>query len=180
MFLTFKYVWYNNSMFAAGILIVSDKGFRGERNDESGVVVREFLSKIPACEAEYAVVPDEKGVIASELRKWVDDKGLDIIFTSGGTGLSARDVTPEATMSIIDKVVPGLVEAMRMRTMKKTEEAILSRAVAGIRGKCLIINFPGSPRGVRECLEVIMPVLSHALDIISGRILEHSHGYGVS
>jgi molybdenum cofactor synthesis domain-containing protein len=175
VFLPFKYVWYNNSMFAAGILIVSDKGSRGERKDESGVVVREFVGKIPAREVEYAIVADEKDLIASELRKWVDDKRLDIIFTSGGTGLSPRDITPEATLSIADKVVPGLAEAMRMGTMKKTEEAILSRAVVGIRGKCLIINLPGSPRGVRECMEVIMPVLPHALDIVSGRVLEHSH-----
>jgi len=161
-------------MFAAGILIISDKGCRGERKDESGVVVREFISKLPARATEYAIVPDEKEAIASMLREWVDEKKLDIIFTSGGTGLSQRDVTPEATLSITEKIVPGLAEAMRMETMKQTGEAVLSRAVTGIRGKCLIINLPGSPRGVRECLQVIMPVLPHALDIISGRVHEHS------
>lgn len=175
VFLTFIYVWYNNRMFSAGILVISDKGSRGERGDDSGPVAKECISKLPVVTSEYAIVPDEKEVIASILKDWVDEKGLDIIFTSGGTGLSPRDVTPEATLEIIDKVVPGLVEAIRMETMKKKKDAILSRAVAGIRGKCLIINLPGSPGGVRECLDVILPVLPHALDIVSGKVWEHSH-----
>ena len=158
-FLTFIYVWYNNRMFSAGILVISDKGSRGERGDDSGPVVKECISQLPVVTSEYAIVPDEKEAIASILKKWVDKRGLDIIFTSGGTGLSPRDVTPEATLAIIDRVVPGMVEAIRMETMKKKREAILSRAVAGIRGKCLIINLPGSPGGVRECLDVILPVL---------------------
>ena len=175
VFLTFIYVWYNNRMFSAGILVISDKGSRGERDDDSGPVAKECISKLSVVTSEYAIVPDEKEVIASILKEWVDEKGLDIIFTSGGTGLSPRDVTPEATLEIIDKVVPGLVEAIRMETMKKKKDAILSRAVAGIRGKCLIINLPGSPGGVRECLDVILPVLPHALDIVSGKVWEHSH-----
>jgi len=162
-------------MFSAGILIISDKGSRGEREDDSGPVAKELISKLPIATSEYTIVPDEKEMIESILKEWVDEKGLDIIFTSGGTGLSPRDVTPEATLAIIDKVVPGLVEATRMETMKKKKDAILSRAVAGIRGKCLIINLPGSPTGVRECLEVILPVLPHALDIVSGKVWEHSH-----
>ena len=162
-------------MFSAGILVISDKGSRGERGDESGPVVKQCISKLPVVTSEYAIVPDEKEAIVSILKEWVDEKGLDIIFTSGGTGLSPRDVTPEATLEIIDRVVPGLVEATRMETMKKKRDAILSRAVAGIRGKCLIINLPGSPGGVRECLDVILPVLPHALDIVSGKVWEHSH-----
>jgi molybdenum cofactor synthesis domain-containing protein len=131
---------------------------------------------LPIQVAEYDIVPDEKEVISDKLREWVDDKGLALILTSGGTGLSPRDVTPEATLAVIDRVVPGLVEAIRMETMKRKTEAILSRAVAGIRGRCLIVNLPGSPRGVRECLDVILPVLPHALDIVSGKSYEDSHG----
>lgn len=163
-------------MFSAGILVISDKGSQGERRDDSGPAARECIRQLPVQVAEYDIVPDEMDVISAKLREWVDEKGLDLILTSGGTGLSPRDVTPEATLAAIDRVVPGLVEAMRMETMKRKAEAILSRAVAGIRGKCLIINLPGNPRGVCECLEVILPVLPHALDIVSGKSCDGSHG----
>ena len=159
----------------AGILVISDKGWRGERLDKSGQTAKEVISKLSFDILKFEVVPDEVAIISSKLREWCDEGGLDLILTSGGTGLSARDVTPEATLAVVDKVVPGLTEAMRMETMKRKPEAILSRAVAGSRGKCLIINLPGSPKAVKECLEVILPVLPHALDILGGKTFDCGH-----
>ena len=159
----------------AGILVISDKGARGERLDESGRVAREIVSQLGIKIAKYEVVPDEVGIISDKLVEWSDEFGLDLIVTSGGTGLSQRDVTPEATLAVIDRAIPGLTEVMRMDTMKRKPEAILSRAVAGSRGKCLIVNLPGSPKAVKECLDVVLPVLPHALEILSGRISECGH-----
>ena len=159
----------------AGILVISDRGWRGERLDKSGQVAKEFISRLGIEVAKYEVVPDEAEIISKKLREWSDAVGLDLIVTSGGTGLSPRDVTPEATLAVIDKIIPGLTEAMRMATMKRKPEAILSRAVAGSRGKCLIVNLPGSPKAVKECLEVILPVLPHALEILGGKISECGH-----
>jgi molybdenum cofactor synthesis domain-containing protein len=160
----------------AGILVISDKGWRGERLDKSGQTAKEVISQLSLDILKYEVVPDEADIISNKLREWCDEGGLDLILTSGGTGLSDRDVTPEATLEVVDKVVPGLTEAMRIETMKRKPEAILSRAVAGSRGKCLIINLPGSPRAVKECLEVILPVLPHALDVLGGRVSDCGHG----
>jgi len=160
----------------AGILVISDKGWRGERLDKSGQTAKEAISQLRIDILKYEVVPDEADIISGRLKEWCDEGGLDLILTSGGTGLSDRDVTPEATLAVVDKVVPGLTEAMRMETMKRKPEAILSRAVAGSRGKCLIINLPGSPKAVKECLEVVLPVLPHALDILSGRVSDCGHG----
>ncbi len=157
-------------MLTVGILTVSDKGWRGERQDRSGEVAREMLSGIGAQIANYDIVPDEKELIAEKLVQWADK--VDIIITTGGTGLSPRDVTPEATLSVIDRVVPGFAEAMRLESLKKTPAAMLSRAVAGTRGKCLIINLPGSPKAVRECLEVVLPALPHAVETIKGQVDE--------
>lgn len=159
-------------MLTAGILTVSDKGWLGQRHDESGQVIKEYLGRLPARVIKYEIVPDEKEIISARLKEWVDEAGLDLIITTGGTGLSPRDVTPEATLEVVNKVVPGLAEAMRVETMKITPQAILSRAVAGMRDKSLIINLPGSPKGVRECLEVILPVLPHALEVIKGEAVE--------
>jgi molybdopterin adenylyltransferase len=158
-----------------GILVISDRGWSGERPDKSGQVAKELISRLGVEMVKYEVVPDETEVISKQLREWSDTVGLDLIITSGGTGLSPRDVTPEATLAVIDKIIPGLTEAMRMATMKRKPEAILSRAVAGSRGKCLIVNLPGSPKAVKECLEVILPVLPHALEILGGKISECGH-----
>ena len=160
----------------AGILVISDKGWRGERLDKSGQTAKEVISQLRIDILKYEVVPDEADIISSRLREWCDEGGLDLILTSGGTGLSDRDVTPEATLAVVDKIIPGLTEAMRMETMKRKPEAILSRAVAGSRGKCLIINLPGSPKAVQECLEVVLPVLPHALDVLGGRVSDCGHG----
>ena len=122
---------------------------------------------------KYEVVPDERSIISAKLLQWVDGDKLDLIITTGGTGLGPRDMTPEATLDIIERLVPGLTEAMRTETMKKTSYAMLSRAVAGTRGRCLIINLPGSVKGVSECLEVILPVLPHAMEILKGEVSEH-------
>ena len=161
-------------MFNVGILTVSDKGAQGQRLDKSGEAIRNNLSRVDSCLVKYEVVPDEVRVIAGRLAGWADEGGLDVILTTGGTGLSPRDVTPEATLSVVDKVVPGFAEAMRGQTLSVTPMAMLSRAVAGVRGRCLIINLPGSPKAVQECLDVVMPAIPHAVEIIKGEVTEHA------
>ena len=161
-------------MLTVGILTISDKGARGQRLDESGKIIRDIFSSLDNQVVRYEIVPDEVEVIRQKLAEWADEGATDVIITTGGTGLSQRDVTPEATLSILDKVVPGFAEAMRTKSLEKTPMAMLSRATAGVRGKCLIINLPGSPRAVRECLEVIMPAIPHAVEIIKGVVTEHS------
>jgi molybdopterin adenylyltransferase len=156
-------------MFTAGILTVSDKGSKGERRDKSGEAIREVLSTMDVRIVNYDIIPDEKGLIIEKLVKWVDEDNLDVLITTGGTGLTPRDVTPEATLTVVDRVVPGFAEAMRAESLKKTPHAMLSRAVVGTRGKCLIINLPGSPKAVRECLQVILPALPHALETLKGQ-----------
>lgn len=155
-------------MIKIGILTASDKGFRGERTDESANVIRELVKQIDAEVVDYVIVPDERNEISSHLIRMSDDLGLDIIFTTGGTGFSPRDITPEATMDVIDRLVPGIPEAIRAKSLEITPKAMLSRAIAGIRKKTLIINLPGSPKGVRECLTIVMPVLPHAVEILRG------------
>jgi molybdopterin adenylyltransferase len=159
-------------MFTLGILTISDRGSRGEREDESGKVIRELLVTLDANVVKYDIVPDEGELISARLVEWADKEGLDLILTTGGTGLSRRDVTPEATLAVLERVAPGFVEAMRAESLKKTATAMLSRAVAGIRGSSLIINLPGSPRAVRECLEVILPALPHAIEVLRGEVGE--------
>jgi molybdenum cofactor synthesis domain-containing protein len=155
-------------MFTAGILTISDKGSKGERQDRSGEAIREILSGMDARIVNYDIVPDEKELIIEKLVKWADEDNLDVVITTGGTGLTPRDVTPEATLAVVDRIVPGFAEAMRAESLKKTPHAMLSRAVVGTRGKCLIINLPGSPRAVRECLQVILPALPHAVETLKG------------
>jgi len=159
-------------MFTLGILTISDKGSRGEREDESGKAIEELLAALDTRLVKYDIVPDEREVISGRLRQWADEEGIDLIVTTGGTGLSPWDVTPEATLAVVDRMAPGFVEAMRAESLKKTPRAMLSRAVAGIRGGSLIINLPGSPRGVRECLEVILPALPHAIEVLKGEVGE--------
>jgi molybdopterin adenylyltransferase len=156
-------------VFTVGILTISDKGSRGERQDKSGQAIREILSAIDVSVVNYDMVPDEKELIVEELIKWADEDNVDVVITTGGTGLTPRDVTPEATLAVVDRIVPGFAEAMRAESLKKTPHAMLSRAVVGTRGKCLIVNLPGSPRAVRECLEVILPALPHAVETLKGQ-----------
>ncbi|MBI4322321.1 MAG: MogA/MoaB family molybdenum cofactor biosynthesis protein [Chloroflexi bacterium] len=156
-----------------GILTISDKGSRGEREDKSGEEIRSALRAVHAEVAAYEIVPDEADVIAATLRRWADVLNLDVVLTTGGTGLSPRDVTPEATRAVLHKEAPGIAEAMRLESLKKTPRAMLSRAAAGVRGQTLIVNLPGSPKAVREMMEVISPVLLHAVEIIQGRPTDH-------
>ncbi len=148
-----------------GILTMSDKGSRGERIDESGSLIKEIITELGDV-VVYEVIPDEKELIKKKLIEYSEK--VDLILTTGGTGLSPRDVTPEATMEVIDRLIPGIGEAMRYEGLKKTPRAMLSRAVAGVRGKTLIINLPGSPRAVRENLKVILSVIPHAIEKIQG------------
>ena len=153
----------------AGILTLSDKGAKGEREDLSGPALRGWLEQRGVQTAIYEMIPDEADLISAKLVEWADSEELDIILTTGGTGVSPRDVTPEATALVLDRVIPGIGELMRMRSLAKTPSACLSRAIAGIRGRTLIVNLPGSPQGVRESLEVIRDGLLHGLDMIAGR-----------
>lgn len=159
-------------MFRAAIVILSDKGARGERRDESGAVIRGMLESIGGQVVDYAVLPDEKEAIIEKLVELSDRLGVDLVVTSGGTGLAPRDVTPEATAAVVERVVPGMAEAMRAYGMQKTPRAMLSRGMAGLRGRTLIVNVPGSPRGARESLEAIMGALEHGLNTLAGRDTE--------
>jgi len=160
-------------MLNLGILTISTGTWHGRRQDKSGEAIKNSLSLEDSRVVKYEVVSDDREVIASKLAEWADEAGVDVILTTGGTGLSPTDVTPEATLSIVDKVVPGFAEAMRIETFDTTPMAILSRAVAGVRKKCLIINLPGSPEAVRQCLEVVLPAIPHAVEIIKEEVTEH-------
>lgn len=150
------------------IVTVSDRGARGEREDKSGQVLRDRLTAAGFEISYQTVIPDEIEEIREVLIDLSDRKHFALILTTGGTGVSPRDVTPEATLSVIDRVVPGMAEAMRAASLQKTPHAMISRAVAGIRGRCLIVNLPGSPKGAMENLETVLPALPHALDKILG------------
>jgi len=154
--------------YRAGVLTISDKGSRGERVDESGKTAAEMLKASGFDPVKVKIVPDNIRQIADTLIDWADKEKLSLIITSGGTGLSPTDLTPQAMKEVIEYEVPGIAEAMRAESLKKTPHAMLSRAVAGVRGACLIINLPGSPRGVQENLSVVMPALKHGLSKLAG------------
>lgn len=156
-------------MYKVGILTVSDKGSLGQREDLSGKLIGQIISEIGWEVSCYKLVPDEQDYIADALICMVDQKKLNLILTTGGTGFSPRDVTPEATKAVINREVPGIPEVMRAVSLQKTPKAMLSRAIAGIRKNTLIINLPGSQKAVKECLEAIMDGLPHGLEILSGR-----------
>jgi molybdenum cofactor synthesis domain-containing protein len=153
-------------MITVAVLTLSDKGSKGKRKDESGPLIEKIIKKIDGKVVYYTVLPDEKIIIKKKLLSLCNK--VDLILTTGGTGLSPRDVTPEATLDVIMREVPGIAEAIRQKGLKKTPHAMLSRAVAGIRGKTLIINLPGSPAGAKESLEAILPALPHAIEKIKG------------
>jgi molybdenum cofactor synthesis domain-containing protein len=163
-------------MYRLAVLTVSDKGFKGEREDLSGTLITEMLSQPEYNLVFYEIVPDDEKMISDKLSIWADQFELNLIITTGGTGLAPRDVTPEATSRIIEREVPGLVEAIRMESLKMSPTAMLSRSIAGIRKGSLIINLPGSPKAVRECISVIQDVLPHALKMLSGTSGDHSNG----
>ncbi|GMR09751.1 MAG: molybdopterin adenylyltransferase [Anaerolineae bacterium] len=149
-----------------GILTISDRSAMGEREDESGPLLAEIARSKGWTVVETTVLPDEAAQISGLLEQWGDSGNVDLILTTGGTGFAVRDVTPEATLGVVDRLAPGLAEAMRAHSLRKTSHAMLSRAVAGIRGSTLIVNLPGSPKGARENLEVILPVLPHAVQVL--------------
>ncbi len=155
-------------MLRAGVLTISDRSSQGLREDASGPQLAEML-RLHEIEVVWtAVVPDEESEICEALKLWADENSADLILTSGGTGVSPRDVTPEATMAVVQRLIPGMAEAMRAASLLKTPHAMISRAVAGVRGKTLIINLPGSPKGAVENLEAVMPALKHAIAKIQG------------
>lgn len=156
------------TVWRVGVVTVSDRCSKGEQEDKGGPVLKELAAKISGEVIAHKIVPDEMAAIEEILVSLADGKQCDLIVTTGGTGFTARDVTPEATKNVIQKEVPGLPEAMRLETLKQTRMAILSRAVAGIRGQTLIVNFPGNPKAVKECFAVIEPVLPHALQLLRG------------
>jgi molybdenum cofactor synthesis domain-containing protein len=158
----------------AGVLTVSDKASRGERVDTSGSTIAELLSTIDAAVPRSEIVPDEAAQIAATLRAWADADELDLIVTTGGTGLGPRDVTPEATAEVVERPVPGLPELMRSAGLKHTPMAALSRGIAGARGRCLILNLPGSEKGARENLSAVIEVLPHAIDLLRGHVGDHT------
>ncbi len=154
---------------SVGILTVSDRCYRGEAEDASSPLIGKWVTEELGGQVKrQGVVPDERDLIQETLISWSDEHELDLIVTTGGTGFALRDVTPEATRAIIEREVPGLAEAMRLEGIKKTPHAMLSRATAGIRGRTLIVNLPGSPKAVREGLEVILPALPHGIEILKG------------
>lgn len=158
-------------MYKVAVLTISDKCSKGQREDKSGKIVQEIIQPLPAEVVKYEIIPDEPGLIKAKLVDYSDNLKVDLILTDGGTGFTTRDITPEATREVIEREVPGIPEAMRTLCLKLTKRAMLSRGIAGIRGKTLIINLPGSSRGAKESLEAIMDGLAHGLDMI----LEREH-----
>lgn len=159
---------YDGVMIRTAILTVSDRGAAGEREDTTVGAVRNVLAAGPYVEVDYQLVPDEQALIRARLRLWCDSDEVDLILTNGGTGLGLRDRTPEATRDVIERDVPGIAELMRARGAQHSPLAALSRALAGVRRKTLIVNLPGSPDGARQSLEAVTGVLGHAVDLVAG------------
>ena len=153
-------------MFGLAVLTISTSGFQGTRDDNSGQAIKEMLEGDDFKLVRYEVVADNKDTISTKLAEWADADDVDLIVSTGGTGLGRYDVTPEACLAILDKEVPGMAEAMRAKTLEFTPMAMISRSVTGIRGNTLIITLPGSTKGVRECLDVVIPVIPHALELL--------------
>jgi molybdopterin adenylyltransferase len=161
-------------MITIGVLTISDGASKGEREDTSGETIRSLVTQLPdAVISAGRIIPDEREQISAVLREWCDEKKLNLILTTGGTGLAPRDVTPEATLTVIEREAPGIAEAMRSISLQYTRMAMLSRGVAGVRGRTLIINLPGSPKAVKECLEFVLPVLPHGVNLLTEGPREH-------
>ncbi len=157
------------------IITVSDSCSEGKREDTSGPLIKQIIESMGKV-IKYEIIPDEKASISQAIKEAADELKADLILTTGGTGLSLRDVTPEATREVVEKEIPGFGELVRQKSFEIASTAILSRAIAGIRGKSLVINLPGSPKAVKECLDIILPLVPHALDMIEGKGHENSAG----
>ncbi len=160
-------------MYTAAVITVSDKGYAGLREDRSGPALRDRLTGLGLEVVHQTIVPDDRTQIGALLRSLADERGVDLVITTGGTGAAPRDVTPEATRAVMEREMPGLAELLRWEGYKRTPLAVLSRGVAGIRGRTLIINLAGSPKAVQEGMDILTPVLSHALEMLKGENLEH-------
>ena len=156
-------------IYQVAVLTISDRCSKGERADESGKIVREIIKRLPGEVVKYEVIPDVPEQIKERLIDYCDNLKVDLVLTEGGTGFTSTDFTPEATKEVIEKEIPGIPEAMRVEGLKFTKRAMLSRAIAGIRGKTLIVNLPGSKKGVKESLDAILEGLPHGLEMIAGR-----------
>ncbi len=164
----------NKKKAIIGVVTVSDRASRGEYEDISGKAIIDYLKDviITPFDIEYRVIPDERDLIEKILKKLADEKGCSLILTTGGTGPAPRDVTPEATESVCEKILPGFGELMRQVSLKQVPTAILSRQIAGIRGSCLIVNLPGKPQSIKVCLDAIMPAIPYCIDLIGGAYID--------
>ena len=161
-----------NESYKVAVITVSDKGSRGEREDTGGPLVCDMLKDAGYTIEHTAIIPDEQAEIEKEIIKCADEMDIALVMTTGGTGFSPRDVTPEATLAVCDRMVPGIPEAMRAESLKITNRAMLSRLAAGIRKRSLVVNLPGSPKAIKENLEVVIPALDHGLDILRGESVD--------